>query len=99
MGIANLSRAKDDSNLLLKMLETPLAVSTRQAAWLMLVRSLAVRLDFDMRILPPVVINRIVASFQQTLLATATAILDLSNVTDTMRQQMQLPGHLGVVCI
>ena len=90
-----LDRAVEDSKLLLTMMETPLAVATRQAGWLMLVRSLAVRLDFDMRILPPLVLNGIVNSFQQVLLTTANAILDLSNVTTVMQQQMQLPGHLG----
>ena len=90
-----LSRAVEDSKLLLTMMETPLAVATKQAGWLMLVRSLAVRLDFDMRILPPLVLNGIVNSFQQVLLSTAESILDLSNITTVMQQQMQLPGHLG----
>ncbi len=61
----------------------------------MLTRSLAVRLDFDMRILPATTLYPLITSFTSMLLCTARAILDLPSLTDDMLAQAQLPGSYG----
>ena len=67
----------------------------RYAAWLMLTRSLASRLDFDMRILPAATLTPTITLYTATLLQTASVILGLPDLTNIMLAQVQLPGHLG----
>ena len=61
----------------------------------MLVRSLAVRLDFDMRVLPADLLTPIIVAHTALLFRTAKHILALPHVSDVMLTQIQLPGHLG----
>ena len=77
------------------MAQTSTDSPVRYAAWLVLTRSLASRLDFDMRILPAATLTPTINAFTATLLHTASVILDLPNITNAMLAQAQLPGHLG----
>ena len=77
------------------MAQTNTDVPVRYAAWLLLTRSLASRLDFDMRILPASILTPAISAFTSTLLKTASTILNLPHLTDIMLAQAQLPGHLG----
>ena len=61
----------------------------------MLVRSLAVRRDFDMRILPSSVLAPMICDFTQTLITTAQAIIGLGDLPTLCIEQMQLPGCYG----
>ena len=61
----------------------------------MLVRSLAVRLDFDMRILPSSVLAPTISDFTQTLITTAQAIIGLGDLSNLSIEQIQLPGCYG----
>ena len=61
----------------------------------MLVRSLAVRLDFDMRILPSSVLAPTICDFTQTLLITAQTIIGLGDLPNLSLDQLQLPGCFG----
>jgi hypothetical protein len=90
-----LELATSDAELLINMAETTTEMPVRYAAWLMLVRSLAVRLDFDMRILPADILSPIVTQFTATLLRVAKAILHLPDLSDPMMAQAQLPGQFG----
>ena len=63
----------------------------------MLTRSLAARLDFDMRILPATILTPAITAFTATLLRVARTILNLPALTDAMPAQAQLPGHHGGV--
>ena len=74
---------------------TPTKQHTKYAAWLMLCRSLAVRLDFDMRILPKEVLLPVISEFNSTILETARSIANLTGLTAGQMSQLQLPGHLG----
>ena len=77
------------------MAQTCTDVPVRYAAWLMLTRSLASRLDFDMRILPATILTPAITTFTSTLLQTARTILNLPHLADIMMAQAQLPGCLG----
>ena len=77
------------------MVATSCEQPTRYAAWLMLVRSLAVRLDFDMRILPSSVLAPTICDFTQTLITTAQAIIGLGDLSNLSIEQIQLPGCYG----
>ena len=88
-------QANDDANLLIHMVETTCEVPVRYAAWLMLVRSLAVRMDFDMRVLPADLLTPLVTSHTAMLFRVAKHILGLSAISDVMLVQMQLPGQYG----
>jgi len=92
---ARLESATADAELLTRLVDTPLSVSTKYAAWLLLCRSLAVRLDFDMRILAPTHLSEIVTRFQHTLFKVARKIIGLPNITPQQLIQAQLPGHFG----
>ena len=87
--------ANSDAQLLRDMVATTCDQPTRYAAWLMLVRSLAVRLDFDMRILPSSVIAPTICDFTQTLITTAQAIIGLGDLSSLSVDQLQLPGCFG----
>ena len=65
------NNADSDAQLLRDMVATSCEQPTRYAAWLMVVRSLAVRLDFDMRILPSSILAPMICTFTQTLITTA----------------------------
>ena len=90
-----LHSAQKDAELLQQMAQTSTETPVRYAAWLMLTRSLASRLDFDMRILPAATLTPTINTYTATLLRTASIILDLPDLTNTMLAQAQLPGHLG----
>ena len=77
------------------MVATSCEQPTRYAAWLMLVRSLAVSFDFDMRILPSSVIAPTICDFTQTLITTAQTILGLGDLSVLSIEQIQLPGCFG----
>ena len=61
----------------------------------MLVRSLAVRLDFDMRILPSSILAPMICDFTQTLISTAQTIIGLGDLSTLCIEQLQLPGCHG----
>ena len=61
----------------------------------MLVRSLAVRLDFDMRILPSSILAPMVCAFTQTLISTAQSIIGLGDLPTLCIEQLELPGCHG----
>jgi hypothetical protein len=84
-----------DADLLVQMVETKTEQPMRYAAWLMLVRSLAVRMDFDMRILPAEVLSPLILHLTATLLRTARSILGLPHLSDIMLAQAQAPGQFG----
>ena len=92
---ARFNNADSDAQLLRDMVATSCEQPTRYAAWLMLVRSLAVRLDFDMRILPSSVLAPMICDFTQTLITTAQAIIGLGDLPTLCIEQMQLPGCYG----
>ena len=77
---SRLSNADSDAQLLRELVATSCEQPTRYAAWLMLVRSLAVRLDVDMRILPSSVLAPMICTFTQTLITTAQAIIGLGDL-------------------
>ena len=87
--------ACQDAQLLKSMVTTSCEQPTRYAAWLMLVRSLAVRLDFDMRILPSSILAPIICDFTQTLITTAQTIIGLGDLPTLSIEQLQLPGSHG----
>ena len=87
--------ACQDAQLLKSMVVTSCEQPTRYAAWLMLVRSLAVRLDFDMRILPSSILAPIICDFTQTLISTAQSIIGLGDLSTLCIEQLQLPGSHG----
>ena len=88
-------QANNDADLLIHMVETTCETPVRYAAWLMLVRSLAVRMDFDMRVLPADMLTPLVTAHTAMLFRVAKHILGLSQISDTMPVQMQLPGQYG----
>jgi hypothetical protein len=92
---SRLHSAQEDAALLEKLVDTPLEVPKRQAAWYMLVRSLAVRLDFDMRITPGLYIQPLVTKLERTLERVAEKILGIGALTMDMNQQLKLPGHVA----
>ena len=61
----------------------------------MLVRSLAVRMDFDMRVLPADLLTPLITVHTAMLFRVAKHILGLSEITDVMQVQMQLPDQYG----
>ena len=87
--------AVGDAQLLHDTVATSCDQPTRYAAWLMLVRSLAARLDFDMRILPSSVIAPLICAFTQILVTTAQAIIGLGDLRTLCIEQIQLPGCYG----
>ena len=89
------SLACHDAQLLKDMVTTSCEQPTRYVAWLMLVRSLAVRLDFDMRILPSSILAPIICDFTQTLISTAQTIIGLGDLSTLCIEQLQLPGTHG----
>ena len=93
---ARFNNADSDAQLLRDMVATSCEQPTRYAAWLMLVRSLAVRLDFAMRILHSSVLAPMICDFTQTLITTAQAIIGLGDLPTLCIEQMQLPGCYGV---
>ena len=92
---SRLNNADSDAQLLREMVATSGEQPTRYAAWLMLVRSLAVRLDFEMRILPSSVLAPMICTFTQTLITTAQAIIGLGDLPTLCIEQIQLPGCYG----
>ena len=92
---SRLKQAETDAELLTRMVSTTTEVPHRYAAWLMLVRSLAVRSDFDMRILPAHLMTTIVTSLNAMLINPAKHVLGLSHLTDIMVAQVQSPGQFG----
>ena len=88
-------QANNDASLLIHMVETTCEVPVRYAAWLMLVRSLAVRMDFDMRVLPADLFAPRLTSHTAMLFRVARHILGLTEINDLMLVQMQLPGQYG----
>ena len=92
---ARYTTASQDAQLLKDMVTTSCEQPTRYAAWLMLVRSLAVRLDFDMRILPSSVLAPLICDFTQTLITTAQTIIGIGDLSTLSIEQLQLPGHQG----
>ena len=64
------------------MVETSCETPVRYAAWLMLVLSLAVRLDFDMRVLPSDLLTTPITSHTATLVRVAKHILALPRTTE-----------------
>ena len=88
-------QADDDADLFIHMVETTCEIPVRYAALLMLVRSLAVRLDFDMSIPPSDLLALLITAHTATLFRVAKHILGLSRITDPMLVQMQLPGQYG----
>ena len=86
---------QSDAKLLVEMAQTPTKQHIKYAAWLMLCRSLAVRLDFDMRILPKGVLLSTLSEFNTSILETARSIAELPHLTSGQMSQLQLPGHLG----
>ena len=91
--------ADSDAQLLRGMVATSCDQPTRYAAWLMLLRSLAVRLDFDMRILPSSVITPMICAFTQILVTTAQAIMGLGDLSTLCIEQIQLSGCHGGLCL
>ena len=89
---ARYTTASQDAQLLKDMVTTSCEQPTRYAAWLMLVRSLAVRLDFDMRILPSSVLAPLICDFTQTLITTAQTIIGIGDLSTLSREQLQVPG-------
>ena len=62
----------------------------------MLIRSLAVRLDFDMRILPSSIIALIICAFTQMLVAMAQSVIGLGDLPTLCIEQTHLrfaPAH------
>ena len=90
-----LQHAQEDARLLKEMALTPTKQCTKYAAWLMLCRSLAVRLDFDMRILPKEVLLPIITELNDAILDAAQIIANLPDLSAAQLSQIQLPGHLG----
>ena len=86
-------QANNDASLLIHMVETTCEVPVRYAAWLMLVRCLAVRMDFDMRVLPADLLTPLITSHTAMLFRVAKHILGLTEIDDLMLVQMQLPGQ------
>jgi len=82
-----LASTQKDAVLLQQMAQTSTDSPVRYAAWLMLTRSLASRLDFDMRILPAATLTPTINAFTATLLHTAAVILDLPDLTNAMLAQ------------
>ena len=90
-----LSKAREDAALLCRLVDTPLSTHKRYAAWLMLCRSLAVRMDFDLRVLPPSVMAPLIKPFLELLQDTAKQILGLEGLSPTMLEQSMLSGNFG----
>ena len=85
----------NDAELHIHMVETTCEVPVPYAAWLMLVRSLAVRLDFDMRMLPASLLTPIITAHIAMLFRVTKHILGHSKMTDVMLVQMQMPCQSG----
>ena len=91
-GAAERARQADlDANLLIHIVETSCKQPLRYAAWLMLVCSLAVRLDFHTRILSSDILTALVTAHAAMLFQVAKHILGLPRVSDIILTQMQLP--------
>ena len=90
-----LQAADEDATLLERLIDTQLEVPKRQATWYMLVRSLAVRLDFDMRITPSLYIHPLVTQLEHTLERVAEKVLGIGTLTEDNHQQLKLPGHIA----
>ena len=78
-----------------------LAMTSRSLhpAWLILVKVLAVKLDYDCRISFPVLIDPFVQSFDSMLRATASSILGFVALPDRVAEQVFLPGSLSGLSI
>ena len=86
---------EEDADLLEQMAESSTDVLVHYAAWLMLTLSLAVRMEFDMRILPAETLTPVITAFTARLLRVAKSVLGLTSIPDTMLAQAELPGLLG----
>jgi hypothetical protein len=64
-------------------------------AWLILVKVVAVKLDYDCRISFPALLRPLAQAFDQFVSATTASILSLPNLPTHVCEQVKLPGNLS----
>ena len=91
--------AQELASALQAMMNLAMSARSLHPAWLILVKVLAVKLDYDCRISFPVLIDPFVQSFDSMLRATASSILGFVALPDRVADQVFLPGSLAGLSI